>query len=155
MVIRPLSTQDLVKLQFILETTANFVADEVTVAMELLNDSLHDPATSYRTLVAEDDEVRGYVCFGRTPMTDHTYDLYWIVVEEGQQGQGIGRQLYAAMEAAVRSDGGKIIRIETSASEGYDATQAFYHRLGFEELSHIHDFYRDGDALITFVRYLR
>jgi hypothetical protein len=27
----------------------------------------------------------GYVCFGHTPMTRHTYDLYWIVVDPGHR----------------------------------------------------------------------
>ncbi len=146
--------EDLIGLQSILDRTANFLPDEVEVARELIDESVGDAETTYQTLVAHDDKPLGYVCFGRTPMTDHTFDLYWIVVDATLQGHGIGRLLYGEMEKMVRVQSGKIIRIETSSSEGYDATQAFYHRLGFEELSHIKDFYRDGDALITFVRYL-
>jgi ribosomal protein S18 acetylase RimI-like enzyme len=145
---------DLPGLQNILDRTANFLPDEVEVARELIYESVGDAQTTYQTLVAHNDAPVGYVCFGRTPMTDHTFDLYWIVVDAALQGHGIGRLLYAEMEKMVREQNGKLIRIETSSSEGYDATQAFYHRLGFDELSHIKDFYRDGDALITFVRYL-
>ncbi len=146
--------EDLENLQDILDRTKNFLPDEVAVARELLDESVSDVETTYQTLVARDKKAVGYVCFGRTPMTDHTFDLYWIVVDAQMQGHGIGRLLYAEMERAVREQQGKIVRIETSSSEGYDDTQAFYHRLGFEELNHIKDFYRDGDALITFVRYL-
>ena len=154
MVTRPLQLTDLSHLRRILDHTENFNGEEVDVAMELLHECVDDPETTYRTLVVMDDAVRGYICFGRTPMTDHTFDLYWIVVEAGQQGRGIGRKLYAAMEEAVRKDGGKVILIETSSSEGYDATQAFYGRLGFDELSRVRDFYRAGDDLITYIRYL-
>ncbi len=145
---------DLDALQDILDRTENFLADEIAIARELLDESVGDLETTYQTLVARNEKPVGYVCFGRTPMTDHTYDLYWIVVDAAMQGHGIGRRLYAEMESAVRKQNGKVIRIETSSSEGYDDTQAFYHRLGFEELNHIKDFYRDGDDLITFVRYL-
>jgi ribosomal protein S18 acetylase RimI-like enzyme len=154
MTVSPLLASDLPALKDVLDRTPNFLPDEVDVALELLEESANVPSTTYQTLVARRDRPIGYVCFGRTPMTDHTYDLYWIVTDVEMHGQGVGRSLYRAMEDAVRAQGGKIIRIETSASEGYENTQTFYHRLGFEELNHIRDFYRDGDALITFVCYL-
>lgn len=152
--VQRLTSHDLPALTDILQRTPNFLPDEVDVALELLVESANDPQTTYETLVAHDENVLGYVCYGRTPMTDHTYDLYWIVVDPTQHGKGVGRKLYAAMETEVRRAGGKIVRIETSSSEGYDNTKAFYHRLGFEELNHIRDFYRPGDHLITFVAYL-
>jgi ribosomal protein S18 acetylase RimI-like enzyme len=152
--IRPLTSQDLPALTDILRRTPNFLPDEVEVALELLIESAHDPQSTYKTLVALDEQILGYVCYGRTPMTDHTYDLYWIVVDPTQHGKGLGRALYQRMEHDVRNEGGKIVRIETSSSEGYENTKAFYHRLGFEELNHIRDFYRAGDHLITFVAYL-
>lgn len=153
---RALRASDRAALLDILSRTENFRPDEVEVALELIDGSLNDPHTTYETLVAcLDDDVVGYVCFGQTPMTDHTFDLYWIVVDPTRHGNGIGRALYAAMEQALRDRGGRIVRIETASSEGYDNTQAFYRRLGFEELNHIRDFYRDGDDLITFVAYLR
>jgi len=39
------------------------------------------------------DRVLGYACFGKTPMTDATYDLYWLVVAEAARGRGIGANL--------------------------------------------------------------
>ena len=149
------SPDDLEGLQSILDRTPNFLPEEVKIARELIDESVGRVETTYQTLVARQDTPVGYVCFGRTPMTETTFDLYWIVVDAELQGHGIGRLLYQEMERRVREQGGKLIRIETSSSEGYDATQAFYHRLGFQELNHINDFYREGDALITFIRELR
>ena len=153
-VVRPLEARDRFALAAILERTENFASDEVVVALELIDEALLGPdATTYRVEVAErEGEVLGYVCFGATPMTEHTYDLYWIVVSPEARGLGVGKKLWAACAARVREVGGKLVRIETSSTESYGATQAFYHRIDMVEVGRITDFYKSGDDLITYVK---
>jgi len=33
-------------------------------------------------------KLGGYICYGPTPMTDGTYDLYWIASDPRVRGQG-------------------------------------------------------------------
>ena len=37
--------------------------------------------------------VLGYACFGPTPMTERTWDLYWIAVAPNAKRAGVGRAL--------------------------------------------------------------
>src|SRR5439155_7844453 len=75
-----------------------FRTEEVATAVELLDASL-DGDDDYRFLGAYDgDDLVGYACWGPTPGTVATADLYWIVVDAGRQGRGIGTTLLSAVE---------------------------------------------------------
>ena len=100
-------------------------------------------------LVSErDGKPVGYVCFGPTPMTDGTFDLYWIATDPSVRGQGEGHALVAAMESELRRRGGRLVRVETSATEDYDSTRGFYARAQYQEEARVRDFYRPGDDLV-------
>ncbi len=138
-----------------LQRTPQFNPDEVAVALELIDDSLHNPASTYLVLVAQDEAggaLVGYVCYGLTPMTAHTYDLYWIVADPDRIGQGIGFALQRALEDDLRARGGKMIRVETGSRSGYESTIRFYERTQYDLAARIPDFYHDGDDLLIFIR---
>jgi len=140
----------------LLARTDAFTPDERAVALELIDDALanpHDPMR-YRVLVATDsaenvERLLGYVCFGRTPMTETTVDFYWAAVEPTARKQGIGRFLHDAILTTCRAEGLQRIRIETSSQEGYGGTLAFHHALGYQTISVVKNFYKAGDDLIT------
>ena len=143
----------------LLQRIETFNAEEVGVAVELIDETLQNRERStYRFIVAleegEEDEKAyfGYVCFGPTPMTRHTYDLYWIVVDPDQRGKGIGRELMRALTATLAHNGGRILRVETSSSEMYRSAKGFYKRAGFVEGGRIPNFYKDHDDLIIYYK---
>src|ERR1019366_207689 len=98
--IRRLASKEQTAVMQILQNTPEFTSDEVVLACELVEAYLDDPDESgYYHLVAEDgDKIVGYVCYGPTPITDGTWDVYWIAVDATIQGKGIGRELMAACE---------------------------------------------------------
>ena len=150
---RPLSSADRAPLAALLGRIVQFAPDEVEVALELIDASLHDPVGSgYTCLVAEAETLCGYICFGPTPMTAATWDLYWIAVAPEQQGRGTGRRLVEAFVACMRARGGRQIRIETASKESYAATGGFYERLGFTVDGRLRDFYAEGDDLLIFYK---
>ena len=67
-----------------------FTRVEVAVALELVDGALAgDP--DYRLQVAEvDGAIAGYACFGPSPMTAASWDLYWIAVAAPARGRGVG-----------------------------------------------------------------
>jgi ribosomal protein S18 acetylase RimI-like enzyme len=152
--VRELTAYDRAALAHMLGAVPQFKPDEVAVALELIDAALADPKGSgYECLVAEQDgALCGYICVGPTPMTDATWDLYWIAVDPRQQGRGIGRALYAAFVERMLARGGRQVRIETSSKEDYAATGGFYERLGFRIEGRLRDFYAEGDDLLTFYR---
>ena len=154
MLVRPIEAPDAQGLSTLLRKIEQFKPDEVSVAEELIEASIRDPRGSgYESLVAiSDSSVVGYICFGPTPMTAATWDLYWIAVSPEAQGQGLGKRLYAAFAEVVRGRGGRQVRIETSSQEIYAATGGFYERLGFDLAGKLRDFYAAGDDLLIFYR---
>jgi ribosomal protein S18 acetylase RimI-like enzyme len=151
--IRPLAAGDRAALAGVIASDDTFKPEEVTVALELIDDAL-DGSSDYEVLVADDGGPCGYICFGRTPMTARTYDLYWIVVHARLRGRGAARALVEAMEVVLRGRGGAQVRVETSETEGYGAARALYLRLGYPEAARLVDFYGPGDALITYSKVL-
>lgn len=155
--VRPITPSDRAPLAQLLRSIAEFKPEEVEVAEELIALSISDTAGSgYTSLVAVDeaDAVRGYVCYGPTPMTASSFDLYWIAVDPALQGRGIGRALYAAFAAELARFEHAQIRIETSSQESYAKTGGFYERLGFSVDGRLRDFYAPGDDLLIFYRRL-
>jgi ribosomal protein S18 acetylase RimI-like enzyme len=134
--------------------TREFSADEATVAMELVDAAIAGSA-DYRVIVCERaGALLGYVCFGPTPMTDGTYDLYWIAVSEGARGQGVGRDLVMHMMRELSLRQARLVRVETSGQAAYASTRAFYEKTKFEVVARVRDFYRPGDDLVVYGKYL-
>jgi GNAT superfamily N-acetyltransferase len=155
--VRPLTREDRGTVLDIIQTTAMFTSEEVELARELIDIYLDQPEQKdYLIVVVEagDGRVVGYLAYGPTPITDGTYDLYWMAVRSGEQGRGYGRELVAWLEETLRKVGGRMILIETSSQAKYEKTRRFYLGLGYLEVSRIPDFYRKGDDLITYAKYL-
>lgn len=137
--------------------TNPFRPEEVACAIELLEAVLDPPeGNTYeaRLLVDSDDRPRSYACFGHTPMTEATYDLYWMVTAAEERGKGYGVQLLQAVESELSSRGARTLRVETSSLEGQGGALRFYERCGYQTSGRIVDFYRRGDDLITLTKRL-
>jgi len=153
--IRPLQLRDRAPLHQLLTKDGLFTREEVSVALELLDGALAEPGGEYRVLVAElDGGLAGYVCYGPTPMTDGTWDLYWIVTHPAARGNGIARALVARMEGELRALGARMVRVETSRLDGYGAAHAFYERMRYPVCAVMPDFYRPGDDLVVMLKRL-
>ena len=98
--------------------------------------------------------VAGYICFGRTPMTEATWDLYWVVTHAEARGRGIAGSLIRAMERELVRRRANAIRVETSQKESHEAARRLYDRLGYPEHARVPDFYREGDDLIVYYKVL-
>ena len=131
----------------ILEATPEFKPGEVVVAEELIDYYLSDPVGSgYPILVAEiNSKVVGYICLGPTPLTEGTWDIYWIAVAREEQGNGIGTALLASAEEKIKEAKGRLIFVETSSKPEYDKTRNFHRSRGYELICQIPDFYAPGD----------
>lgn len=156
--LRPMRREDLEPLLAIVRRTGMFTPEEVDVAYELMDIWLNKPGQKdYIIYVAENPDhqsVAGYVCFGPTPATKSTYDLYWIAVDPMLQGRGLGKQLLQFAEAAIYGRSGRLVIIETSSTPKYHPTREFYRRNGYAVEAGIKDFYAPGDDRLIFTRRL-
>lgn len=143
-------------LQRLLVGTGYFSEDEVAIALELIDVVLDRPEQKdYLIRVCHDDDaVLGYYCVGPTPATESTYDLYWIAVAQSMHGKGIGTALITHAEQLICSRGGRLVIAETSSRAQYDKTRRFYQSCGYQEVARIKGYYRPGDDLVVFGKYL-
>ncbi len=155
--VRPMIAPDKPAVMEILRSVREFSPAEVVVAEELLDAYLEAPvASGYLVGVAEVNAViTGYVCYGPTPLTNGTWDVYLVAVDPGGQGQGIGRALMAFAEAGIKKGRGRLILVETSGRPDYARTRRFYQSLDYRETARVADFYSPGDDKLILEKRLR
>jgi ribosomal protein S18 acetylase RimI-like enzyme len=154
--LRPLEPRDREEVSGILERVGMFSEHEKKTALELIDAWLTvGEKSDYLCWVLENETgVRGYICMGPTPLTDGTFDLYWIAVDPSAQGRGYGQALTRLAEDQARSRGSRLLLIETASQETYAPTIQFYERAGYVLVSRIPDFYKVGDDKLTFAKRL-
>lgn len=138
--------------------TGFFTPEEIDVIVELLDSFFGgDPTNSYFFIAFREtagSEPLGFACYGPAPMTEGTFDLYWIVVDKAYQNKKIGRALLETVEAETSLRGGRALYIETSDLPYYLPTRAFYERMGYDRAAHLPDYYKIGDGKITYRKWL-
>lgn len=156
----PLGPEHRPSIEELLVGTAAFSAEEVAVALEVF-DGCHPerpqgvegsapPPFDYECIGAfdEGDALVGYACFGPTPATDGTYDLYWLAVDAAAQRRGVGRALVRWVEQELGVRGARLLVVETSSRADYSHTREFYARGGYTEAARVRDFYAPADDRI-------
>ncbi len=140
----------------IVESTGFFTPAEIDVAVELVDERLHKgDASGYYFLFAEQEGVTvGYTCYGPIACTIHSFDLYWIAVDQQSQGLGIGRELLTASEKRIHEAGGSRIYVETSSKPEYHSTRTFYEHTGYILDATVIDFYAPKDDKCIYVKVL-
>jgi ribosomal protein S18 acetylase RimI-like enzyme len=157
----------------ILVATGVFREEEIFVAIELFDsafgppsgtDSAHPvfthepPASSdyfFLGAFTPEEELAGFACYGPTPGTDRTYDLYWIAVHPAAQGTGSGTILLNEVERRLKGQNARLVVVETSSRSDYKNTRGFYLRRGYVEAARARDFYAPSDDRITFTKRLQ
>lgn len=155
----------------ILQRTGVFRPEEIEIAFELFDESypasdssaaLDSPFTPFPSPLSSDytflgaftpeDELIGYACYGPTPDTDRTYDLYWIAVDPAAQGSGSGTILLREVERRLQGLNARMLVVETSSRSEYAPTRGFYRRHAYAEAARTKDFYAPADDRIIFTK---
>jgi len=143
--LRPLQPADRERIEAVSRAVGVFRDDEVQIALEVFDASCRPGQTDYLTFGAEaDGRLCGWICWGRTPCTLGTFDLYWMAVDPAVQGQGVGTALITQMERQLPPDA-RLVMIDTSGRPDYAATRAFYLARGYRIAAVVPDFYAPGD----------
>lgn len=155
MEVRKALSSDREALVSIIEAAGNLTREEKDCALELLDIYLANPLQKdyfFIVAAANADKPAGYACYGKTPLTDAVFDLYWILVDDGSRGRGIGSLLLEHTEGLIKKEGARLLVAETSSLPAYEPAREFYSKRGFTAESRIKDFYKPGDDLITFIK---
>ena len=154
-VLRNLKPKDCPLLERLLSKVTEFSQEDDALAMELIRTALgHPEQKDYDFFIAvdENDCPVGYACFGPTPLTQGTFDLYWIAVDPAFSGHGVGTALLKAVEEKIKGLNGRMMIIETSSGQAYQLTNQFYLKNGYHQAETIRDFFRDGEDRVTYIK---
>lgn len=143
---------DIAAIRNLAAVTDVFSEEEVFVAGELVEEKLlKGEACTYHFLFVEvEQKVIAYSCIGIIPFTDYRFDLYWIAVDPVFQKQGLGKMVLQRSEENIKKLGGKKVFIETSSRKVYEPTRKFYLNNGYQKVSELMDFYKDGDNKVIY-----
>ncbi len=162
--IRKTISEDREAIKTILIDTQIFYQEEIDCALELIDIYLNNPSQKDYLIASaltptlpsptgwegKGERVVGYVCYGKAPLTNGAYDLYWIAVKSDYQRQGIGKNLLKYVEDEIVKFSGRILLAETSSRAVYEKTRQFYINNNFSEEARIKDFYSKGDDKIIY-----
>jgi ribosomal protein S18 acetylase RimI-like enzyme len=145
---------DVERVRALVAKTGVFSEEEIDIAAELVAQAQleGEKKSGYSFYFFEQDKkLVGYSCYGRVPLTESSYDLYWLAVDTEFNNKGIAKRLLDLTETAIRADGGTQLYAETSSMDTYKPARFFYQKYGFEECARQTDFYKKGDDKITYV----
>jgi ribosomal protein S18 acetylase RimI-like enzyme len=148
------TADDVGRVRTLVASTGFFNAAEVEVAADLVTERLTKGIRSGCEFVLAERgcSLAAFACYGPIYGTQDSFELYWIAVAPDEQGRGLGGEVYARAEAAMREAGAKHIYADTSTSDRYAPTRGFYQRLGFSEQARLADFYAPGDGKTVYVK---
>ena len=151
--LRPLSAADRRRIEEITRAVRVFRDDEVPVALEVFDGAVTGSPDYIALGATLDERLVGWICWGPTPCTLGTYDLYWMAVDPAAQAAGIGTALLREMEGRLAGSA-RLIVVETAGRPDYRPTRAFYEARGYRKASVIPDFYAPGDDQVVYVKAL-
>ncbi len=150
-VLRHLTAADRGRIEEITRAVGVFRDDEVPVALEVF-DAAVAGSPDYTALGAEaDGRLAGWICWGPTPCTLGTFDLYWMAVDPALQGAGVGTALVREMEQRL-AGAARLVVVETAGRPDYAPTRAFYEARGYRRAAVIPDFYAPGDDQVVYLK---
>jgi ribosomal protein S18 acetylase RimI-like enzyme len=152
-----ITVNDIDRIRQIAHSTGFFRNDEIDVAVELVTEALakgQEQSGYFFLFSMMENNTTGFVCYGPTPCTIGTYDLYWIVVDNHYRGTGTGKILLQQTEKELIAREARKLYIETSSTNKYLPTRKFYENCGYAEEARLKDFYSQGDDKVIFSKVL-
>lgn len=151
--LRPLTAADRRRIEEITRAVRVFRDDEVPVALEVFDGAVAGSPDYIAVGAVLDERLVGWICWGPTPCTLGTYDLYWMAVDPSAQGAGVGTALLREMEGRLAGSA-RLIVVETAGRPDYRPTRTFYESRGYRRAAVIPDFYAPGDDQVVYVKTL-
>lgn len=147
--IRPTQSADTAALQTVLDQTELFPSDMLPDMLAASKD------TSDIWLTALHNDTPIGFCFAKEEaLAEGTWNMLAIAVSPECQGSGCGAMITAHLETMLKAQNGRILLADTSGTDDFAQTRAFYAKNGFTKEARIRDYWGKGDDKITFLKSL-
>ncbi len=146
--IRNITEMDLPALKNVLDNCDLFPSEYLD---DMISDYFSKPETDHIWFTYEQKNTVVAIAYcGPMELTNGTYNLYAIGIHNKYQHQGIGSQMLKYLEDKLKSEGHRILIVETSSSESQKPARNFYLKCGYTQEATLRDFWDDGDDKIVF-----
>jgi len=153
MSIRKVIKDDINALKEVLNSIDLFPAE---ILDDMISDYFENPETSDIWFTAiQDKKPIGIGYCAPEKLTEGTYNLYAIGIRSDIQGKGIGGAMMNYIENELKSQGQRILIVETSGTEDFRLTRKFYENLNYTKEAVIRDFWSEGDDKVIFWKKLK
>lgn len=145
--IRILTQSDLTDIAVILDDTDLFPAE---LLGEMIAPFFDEPDSFEKWLVCEERGIGvvGFGYFRPEPLAEGTWNLLAIGFRKDHQGHGYGATLVAEVEKTLAQE--RVLIVETSGLDDFEATRTFYDRCGYDREAVIRDYWADGDDKVIY-----
>ncbi len=146
--IRKVIKEDIASLKDLLDTLELFPSEMLD---DMISDYLINPNSTDIWFTAVQDETPLSIGFcAPEKLTNGTFNLYALGVSEKTQGQGLGQKMMTFIENELKEKGHRILIVETSGSQEFEASRKFYEKLNFQKEATIRDFWEEGDDKVIY-----
>ncbi|SPH22734.1 hypothetical protein ASD8599_03480 [Ascidiaceihabitans donghaensis] len=148
MTIKQTTSTDIPQLQSVLNATELFPGDMLP---DMISGFLSDETSEEIWLTFLQNEQPVGFCYAMPEqLTEGTWNMLAIAVHPDTQGSGVGGQLTKALEDQLRANGNRILIADTSGTDDFAQTRAFYAKQGYGEEARIRDFWAAGDDKVIY-----
>ena len=132
------------------------ISDEAGLSDDADDPLALEPMDDDHTWIVLEDEnatIVGAAYFGPESHSDRVWNLYFLAVGAEHQGAGTGSALVHWIESNLASRGtevAKLLLIETSSVDSFEATRTFYANMGYAEVARVPDYYGPNDDKVVF-----
>ncbi|MCC0176119.1 GNAT family N-acetyltransferase [Waterburya agarophytonicola K14] len=156
MKIRDVTHEDKAALISLCQITELFQPNELEELSSMLSAYFEDGLDGeHKWLTDEEDgQLRGVAYYAEETFANGVSNLLLIAVHPEYQRKGRGTEFLRHVEAELRRMGKRILIIETSSLDSFEATRAFYRKNGYDEEARIREYYNPGEDKIVFRKVL-
>lgn len=114
---------------------------------------LSDPSTGAWRVAELDSIIIGFAFAEPEPMTDATWNMRAIAVDQSARRKGAGAALINSLETHLKGRG-RLLVIDTTQLNDQAAGRGLYAQRGYQQVSVIPDYWENGADKITFTKRL-
>lgn len=145
--IKPTASDDVPALQGVLDQTELFPSEMLP---DMLAPALAGEAEAFWLTCHIDGAAVGLCYTVPEELADGAWNMLALAVRPDLQGKRLGTELVATAEQHLRSNGQRILIVDTSGKDDFALTRRFYAQNGYDEEARIRDFWAAGDDKVIF-----